>query len=480
MVSFPALLITVALLCCALPPAQGFAAEKVLLFEDFDGPNATVNNGLPEGWQLRSGLVSVSSEESHSGGYSLRVDDVSSTSGSGVYSKPIPVRPGVEYVATAWVKTKSGAVQLHLQFYDAAGYQVGTGYDGRSSAPVWTMLRTSGVAPPGAATAKVIIWGHVRNVGIAYYDDVQVAELTEDSAGLQLDPPVTLTPPENRYAGLTTATSGKTFTYKIDEHPRLDFTAQDIEALHARLKATYGDNYMTVLNAAMASANEMLRATTYTAGGMTFPLPPVMPVGDGLPWQQLTLAIRNRLQTLAQAYAVTGNEQYAAVAKRDLLAMTEWPAWDGRTDHSIEYGTEAFNTTYLVEGIAKAYDQLYSYLTPEERAQVRQALLDKGLRPLYNYVSANTIDHNKYIIRAAALGLGALALYGEDPEMDRYIKRAYERSMWYLDERAKSGKTEGMNYLSVSMGHMMLFAEALERVTGDRSLFVQLSFSPYS
>jgi hypothetical protein len=215
----------------------------------------------------------------------------------------------------------------------------------------------------------------------------------------------------------------------------------------------------------------MLHATTYSAGDMSFPLPPVMPVGEELPWQQLTLAIRTRLQNLAYAYAVTGNERYAEVAKRDLLAMTEWPAWHGRADSSVDYGTEAFNTTYLVEGIARAYDQLYAYLTPEERAQVRQALLDKGLRPLYNYVTNNTIDHNKYIIRAAALGFGALALYGEDPDMDRFVVRAYERCMWYLDERIKSGKTEGMNYLSVSMGHMMLFAEALERITGDRSLF---------
>jgi len=470
-VSFSALMITVMLCCCAFFPAQSVAAEKVLLFEDFDAPDAAVNNGLPAGWQLRGGKVSVSADESYSGSHSLRVEDVSSTSGAGCYSKPITVQPGVEYVATAWVKTHSGAVQLHLQFYDAVGAQVGTGYDGRTSAPVWTMLRTSGVAPVGAATAKVIIWGHVRNIGIAYYDDVQITELTEDNEGLQLDPPVTLAPPVNPYAGYKTATAGKTFTYKINEHPRLDFTTQDIEAVHARLKASYGNFYMTVLNTTMSSANNMLHATTYSAGDMSFPLPPVMPVGEELPWQQLTLAIRTRLQNLAYAYAVTGNERYAEVAKRDLLAMTEWPAWHGRADSSVDYGTEAFNTTYLVEGIARAYDQLYAYLTPEERAQVRQALLDKGLRPLYNYVTNNTIDHNKYIIRAAALGFGALALYGEDPDMDRFVVRAYERCMWYLDERIKSGKTEGMNYLSVSMGHMMFFAEALERITGDRSLF---------
>jgi len=465
------LLVSILLFYPAVFPTRAAAAEKVLLFEDFDAPDAGVNNGLPADWQSRGGIVYVSAEEAYSGSHSLKVDDVSSTKGAGCYSKPVPVRPGVEYVATAWVKTISGAVQLHLQFYNAEGVQVGTSYDGRNRALMWTMLRTSGVAPADAVIAKIIIWGHVRNIGIAYYDDVQIIEISEDDESLPSSPPATLVQPANQYAGLTTAVAGKTFTYQVSGHPRLDFTAQDIDAIHARLSALYGDNYTTVLSNAVGSANDILHATTFSADGMSFPLPPVMPVGDHLPWQTLTLAIRNRLQTLSQAYAITGNEKYAVVAKRDLLAMTEWPAWDGRTDHSVEYGTEAFNTTYLVEGMAKAYDQLYSYFTPEERVRVRQAILDKGLRPLYNYVANNIIDHNKYIIRAAALGYGALALHGEEPDTDKYISLAYERCLWYLDERAKSGKTEGMNYLSVSMGHMMLFAEALERITGDRALF---------
>ncbi|MGI6543095.1 MAG: DUF4962 domain-containing protein [Limnochordia bacterium] len=451
-------------------PARGAqdVSELVLLYEEFDNLG-----GLPEGWTIRSGnttTVRVSDEDAHSGKYSLRVEDASNSAAVGANSKRVPVTPGQEYVATAWAKTQSGAVQFHLQFYNAAGMQLSGKSDGKNSARDWTLLRVVDVAPEGATYAIAVVWGHIKNVGIAFYDDIKITEFVE-TTNLRTQTSVTLVPKANPYAGFTTSATDFQFTVKNTGHPRLQYSAEDIAALHARLQEMPALQYNLLLSTIKSTGDRQVAATSYSAGGMSFPLPPQMPKGENLPWQQLTMAIRTHLRNLIEAYVVTGDEKYAATAKRSLLAMSEWQAWHGRDNDTEEWGTEAFNTTYILEGVAEAYDMLYDYMTPEERAEVRTAIMDKALKPLYNYADNTLIDHNKYIIRIAAMGYGALALYGDEPDMDKYIQKAYERCMWYLDQRVVSDKNEGMNYLSVSMGHMMYFMDALERITGDRSFF---------
>lgn len=447
----------------------GLAAETVagnlLLSEDF-----AAGERLPEGWEpMGSGKVNISASAAHSGKYSLRVEDPIRTDGAGARSKPVPVRPGTEYVVTAWVKTESGAVQLHIQFFNDAGERVGGVSEGLQSAKNWALLRAAAVAPAQATVARAVVWGHVKNVGTAYYDDVQIVEVVQSAADLAMQMPITLVPAPNPYAGLVTSADQLNLNVKVHTHPRLLFTTSENEALKQDVEI--GPVYHSLVSGIASSALSRTFARSFSAGGQSFPLPPQMPLGDDVPWQDMTMGIRSHLESLSLAYALTGDEKAAAAAKRDLLAMTQWQAWTAPGNLGTDFGTEAFNTTYITEGVAKAYDLLYDYLTPEERGQVRQAMIDKALRPLYNYIASTRIDHNKYIIRAAALGLGALALLGEEPGMDLYVRRAYEAMMWYFDERAKSGKTEGMNYLSVSLEHLIVFANALKRVTGDASAF---------
>ncbi len=145
-------LLPIGIIVCTMSLAATIAAaeelsEHVLLLEEFAG-----GAGLPSGWELRGdGKVVVTAEAAHCGQYSLRVDDTSNADGAGANSKPVSVRPGVQYVATAWAKTKSGAVQFHLLFFDAAGKQVGGKSDGRNSAASWVLLRVADVAPGGPA-----------------------------------------------------------------------------------------------------------------------------------------------------------------------------------------------------------------------------------------------------------------------------------------------------------------------------------------
>ncbi len=119
-------LLPIGIIVCTMSLAATIAAaeelsEHVLLLEEFAG-----GAGLPSGWELRGdGKVVVTAEAAHCGQYSLRVDDTSNADGAGANSKPVSVRPGVQYVATAWAKTKSGAVQFHLLFFDAAGKLIG-------------------------------------------------------------------------------------------------------------------------------------------------------------------------------------------------------------------------------------------------------------------------------------------------------------------------------------------------------------------
>lgn len=276
------------------------------------------------------------------------------------------------------------------------------------------------------------------------------------------------------------------FTVKTTTHPRLICTEAERQAIMQRCNThcpAWGIDYAAALAALLTNANTLLQAQDFSCkyyGDFVvhYPLPPRQPeprenppgfnVGRYPYWTMMGGQIKARLETLTLAYALSGRESYAITAKRDLLALTEWSVWSDPTYNCG--GLTCLDTGYIVEGAATAYDLLYAFLSEPERARIRQALLVKGLQPLYADTDKR-IDHNIHMVRTAALGYGALALLGEEPGMDAFIARACENFHWYLDQRLDSGQMEGLMYTSVSMDHIAGFAEALERVTGVDSMF---------
>lgn len=124
----------------------------------------------------------------------------------------------------------------------------------------------------------------------------------------------------------------------------------------------------------------------------------------------------------ALAYRLTGDERFLARAKSDLLNFAAFPDWSPA--HFLDVGETSF-------AVAIGYDWLYAQLTPSERAQLRQALLQKCLEPANTAYNAGA-RNDRYVEWAKAMSnwnqvcnsgvlVGALAIADEEPEVARKI-----------------------------------------------------------
>lgn len=250
-------------------------------------------------------------------------------------------------------------------------------------------------------------------------------------------------------------------------HPRLYFTGDDLPRLRE-----FG-----------FKSEEMLVETEMTIkyfGGkeVTFPLPPEQPgtieeppgfdherFGHYPYWTMMSRNIQRRMQPLALAYASTGEKQYARRAIDYALALSKWSVW---TD--LDYGTKTcLDTCHITFGMATVYDACHDAMTDDERRIVSDAIITLGLEPLFRDMQPE-VEHNMQMLRAAALGTGALAVFEETDKAQAYLDSAKAYFQWYLDSRAVSQNIESMGYLSYGLDTGVIFADVLHRATGDDSL----------
>ena len=93
----------------------------------------------------------------------------------------------------------------------------------------------------------------------------------------------------------------------------------------------------------------------------------------------------DRIYTLALLYRLDGKPQYLERAIRELRAAADFKDWN--PSHFLD-------TAEMTHAFAIGYDWLYPALSPEERAWMRAALIEKGLNPaLAAYESAGSVGH---------------------------------------------------------------------------------------
>lgn len=182
-------------------------------------------------------------------------------------------------------------------------------------------------------------------------------------------------------------------------------------------------------------------------------------------------AALERISTLAFLYRLDGDRQKAERARAEMLAAAAFPDWN--PSHFLD-------TAEMTHALAVGYDWLYAYLSPEDRATIRKAIVEKGLkeglRAFKEDVWWTKVNHNWNQVCNGGLTLGALAIADEEPDVAREMIELSRGSI-VLALRSfapDGGWIEGPGYWNYATEYTVYYLAALESALGTDFGFQQL------
>jgi hypothetical protein len=201
---------------------------------------------------------------------------------------------------------------------------------------------------------------------------------------------------------------------------------------------------------------------------------------------------RHSAYILAFIYQMTGDERYAKKAYEFADAICDMDTWVMRAcqfpkaytrvspwnvpDEKIMFSFDIIAGDISVD-MAAVYDWLYPALNKYQRDRIRGALLEKAIvqvRGDWNMQWwATAYRCNWCTWCCSGLGLAALALYPEHPDLTDMLAETFnrcDRTLSFIDP--EGGWQEGASYWSQTMRMSVLFADAMKRATnGKMNLF---------
>jgi hypothetical protein len=237
------------------------------------------------------------------------------------------------------------------------------------------------------------------------------------------------------------------------EHPRLLASAGDFARLKER---SASDEQLKAWRQKLHEQAERL---------LTEP-PSRYEIPDGLRLLATSRRVLDRVYTLALLYRLDDDKRFAQRAWQELAAAADFPDWNPR--HFLD-------TAEMTHAFAIAYDWLYDVWSPDQRASLRAAIVEKGLRPALgcyrgtaNYPAFPKMRHNWNQVCSGGIGLGALAIADEIPELSGEILHDAIQSLQLpMSEFAPDGAwKEGPGYWNYATDYNVVFLAALESALG--------------
>jgi len=170
-----------------------------------------------------------------------------------------------------------------------------------------------------------------------------------------------------------------------------------------------------------------------------------------------------RLFFLSYAYRMTGDKKYAQRAEKEMLAVCAFSDWNP---------THFLDVAEMTTATAIGYDWLYDYLSPQSRAIIKEAILEKGIKPSldtkYNNNWLNA-EHNWNQVCNTGMAYGAMAIYEDEPVL---AKQIINRSIGSIPSSMKDYGPdgiypEGYNYWGYGTSFNVLFIAALDKLFGQ-------------
>lgn len=190
-------------------------------------------------------------------------------------------------------------------------------------------------------------------------------------------------------------------------------------------------------------------------------------IPDGLRLLAVSRRVLHRVQTLGLMYRLHGEPKYAERVWKELQAAANFPDWNPR--HFLD-------TAEMTHAFAIGYDWLDEAWTPEQRGQLRSAMIEKGLKPALNVYRGspkpsspwNKMRHNWNQVCNGGIGIGALAIADEEPGLAAELLEAALNSIQLaMHEFAPDGAwAEGPAYWNYATSYNVAFVAALETALG--------------
>lgn len=163
-----------------------------------------------------------------------------------------------------------------------------------------------------------------------------------------------------------------------------------------------------------------------------------------------------RIFFLSYSYRMTGEEKYAARAVQEMLQVCAFADWN--PSHFLD-------TAEMALGVAIGYDWLYTYLSDEDKAKIRSALIDKAFKEADGrYAGFYRNANNWNQVCNAGILYSALAIYEDTPDKStELINRCLESNPLALTCYGPDGAyPEGFNYWCYGTSFQVLLIDALQ------------------
>lgn len=168
----------------------------------------------------------------------------------------------------------------------------------------------------------------------------------------------------------------------------------------------------------------------------------------------------DNLLCCAYAYKMTGNAVYLAKVKNDMAKISRWPDWDA--------GGLAIGEVSLAMGLA--YDWLYYDLDLDTRKTARNAMVNKGIRPMYQNNNNIKIIGNWNQINLGGVSVASMAVYEKEKDLCvKQIEKALAGNMAGVTGiySPDGNYAEGLGYWEYGGSFQVCFLSAMKGVFGS-------------
>ncbi|HEX4412584.1 MAG TPA: heparinase II/III family protein, partial [Lacipirellulaceae bacterium] len=172
-------------------------------------------------------------------------------------------------------------------------------------------------------------------------------------------------------------------------------------------------------------------------------------------------ACLERVLLLSTAYHLTHDTKYVDRCRQEMLAAAHFTDW--HPDHFLD-------TAEMTCALAIGYDWLFDQLDEPARKEIREAIVQKGLRVPYDtqFNKWQRMTNNWGQVCHGGLTLGALAVAEDEPELAAHtIDDTLQNVVLSMAAYAPNGGyPEGPGYWSYGTSYNVLLISALESALG--------------